>query len=89
MAKISAYVVSVNITILQFSQLVRKKDPDRYIHVEHGSKNINGGIEDYKLESECVTTVASERGGNRDHVLILYTYVSKVPPEMVTKDERV
>ena len=73
---------------LRFSQLVRKKDPDRYIYIEHGSKNRNGGVEDYKMESKCVTIVASEGGGNRDHVFILDTYLSKIPPEMVANNER-
>ena len=70
---------------LRFSQIVRKSDPDKYLYVEHGLKNRNGGIEDYKLESKCVTIVAINEGGNRDHVFILDTYHSKVPVEMIEK----
>ena len=40
------------------------------------------------MESKCVTIVASEGGGNRDHVFILDTYLSKIPPEMVANNER-
>ena len=29
---------------LRFSQIVRKTDPDRYLYIEHSSKNRNGGI---------------------------------------------
>ena len=72
---------------LRFSQVVRKTNPDN-IYVEHGSKNRNGGIEDYKLESKCVTIVSSEEGSDRDHVFILDKYFSKVPAEMIENDER-
>ena len=64
---------------------MRKKDPDSYIYIEYGSKNRNGGVENYKMESKCVTIVAS---GNRDHIFILDTYLSKGPPEMVANNER-
>ena len=70
---------------LRFSQIVRKSDPDRYLYIEHGSKNRNGGIKDYKLESKCVTIVATNEGGNRNHIFILDTYLSKVPVEMIEK----
>lgn len=73
---------------LHFSQIVRKTNPDRYLYIEHGSKNRNGGIEDYKLESKCVTIVATKEGGIRDHVFILDTYLSKIPTEMIEKNER-
>ena len=47
-----------------------------------------GGVEDCKMESKCVMIVASEGGGNRDHVFILDTYMSKVPSEMVANNKR-
>ena len=73
---------------LCFSQVVRKNWSWRYIYIEHGSKNRNGGIEDYKLESKCVTIVATKEGGNRDHVFILDTYLYKIPINMIEKNER-
>lgn len=79
MAKAFVFEVSVHYN-LRFSQAyVRKADLDRYLYIEHGSKT---EMEDYKLEFKCVTIIASEGGGNHDHVLILDTYLSKVPPEM-------
>lgn len=53
-----------------------------YMYIEHGSQYRNGEVEDYKMESKCVTIVSLEGGGNCDHVFILDTYLSKIPPEM-------
>ena len=41
---------------LCFEQLVRMKDPDRYTHYEHGSKNHSGGVAD-KSHGKIVTIV--------------------------------
>ena len=62
---------------LRMSQLVRAKDPDRYVYLEFGSKNHSGGVLDKQFSGKKVTIVDS--GEKFSHVALLDLYISKRP----------
>ena len=67
---------------LTFGQLVRYRDPDRYIYYEHGSKNYNGRVSD-DSDGKIVTILVSIP------ILIhmsLYYIFSKVPQHIIKPD---
>ena len=68
------------------SQLHRLYNPDRYIYKENASKNRQGGIAQMRLEHKSVTIVANPVVGERCHVFLLDTYISKLPPAAIEKD---
>ena len=56
------------------------------IYKENASKNRQGGIAQMRLEHKSVTIVANPVVGERCHVFLLDTYISKMPPAAVEKD---
>ena len=68
---------------LHFSQMVRNKNPDRYMYYEFSSKNYTGGITD-KSNGKSVTIV--DTGIRRSHVAILDLYFEKVPQANIESD---
>ena len=71
---------------LAVSQLKRLHDPERYLYTENASKNRPGGVGQLKLQHKSVSIVANPTVGNRCHVAVLDKYLSKLPPEAITKD---
>ena len=64
---------------LKISQLQRMTNPDRYVYVETGSKNKQGGINDIRQENKIVPMYANPSIGSRCHVHLLDVYLSKLP----------
>ena len=71
---------------LSVSQLKRLTDPDRYLYLEHSSKNRPGGVDQVKLDHKSVTIVANSSVGERCPVFILDKYISKLPNAAIEKE---
>ena len=65
---------------LKISQLIRKSNPDRYVYVETGSKNITGGLKQLNVKNKVVPVHASPADGERCVVFLLDSYLKKLPP---------
>ena len=68
------------------SQLLRSKQPDCYTYVEHGSKNINGGIDQLRVENKCVPCYAIPDKVPRCLVHLLDRYLDNLPKYAFEKD---
>ena len=66
---------------LRISQIQRYTNPDRYVYVEHGSKNRSGGISDFRNANKTVPIYANPSVKERCHVYLLDLYLSKLPPD--------
>ena len=72
---------------LKLSQFTRCSDPDNhYIYTENSSKNRQGGFAQLRIENKVVPIFANSSIGDRCHVHILDTYISKLPEEVKEKD---
>ena len=71
---------------LRFSQFVREENPPRYIYVECGSKNHSGGLSDVG-QNKMVPIYSIREAGERDHFFLLELYLSKIPLEMMERDQ--
>ena len=71
---------------LSVSQLKRLTDPDRYLYLEHSSKNRPGGVDRVKLDHKSVRIVANSSVGERCPVFILDKYISKLPNPAIEKE---
>lgn len=71
---------------LSVSQLKRLTDPDRYLYLEHSSKNRPGGVDQVKLDHKSVTIVANSSVSERCPVFILDKYISKLPNAAIEKE---
>lgn len=71
---------------LKISQLKRLQNPDRYVYTENASKNRTGGLKKMRVKNISVPIMAVPGAGTRCHVFILDTYLSKLSPEALEKD---
>lgn len=71
---------------LKISQIQRRTNPDRYIYVETGSKNRQGGLNDIYDNNKVVPIFSNASAGERCHVFLLDLYLSKLPPEARQSD---
>ena len=71
---------------LKISQLERLSNPDRYVYTENTSKNRYGGLKQMRVKNKLVPIVAVPECGERCHVYVLDTYLAKLPPEALEKD---
>ena len=71
---------------LKLSQLVREKEPDRYVYIENGSKNRSGGLWQLHVDNKIVPIYACDEAGDRCHVRLLDKYISKLSPKAIEKD---
>lgn len=71
---------------LKLSLLTRKTDPDRYIYIEHASKNRSSALRQIRVKNKIVLVIANAEAGIRCHVAILDLYLSKIPVSAVSKD---
>ena len=71
---------------LRLSQLVRVHDPDGYIYTEYASKNRTGGYLQLDVPNKTVPIYSTPSAGNRCHVFLLDTYISKLPTEATKLD---
>ena len=71
---------------LSVSQLKRLTNPDRYLCLEHSSKNRPGGVDQVKLDHKSVTIVANSSVGEMCPVFILDKYISKLPNAAIEKE---
>ena len=69
---------------LQISQLRCEYNPDRYLYVENGSKNISGAS--LKISNKVVPVYANSKKGSRCLVALLDKYLSKLPLLAFEKD---
>ena len=69
---------------LQLSQFTRFSD--HYLYTENASKNRQGGFVQLKVENKRVPIYANSDAGERCHVHILDTYISKLPDEVKQQD---
>ncbi len=51
-----------------------------------GSKNRSGGFRDLKVENKVVPVFANPSAGQRCHVFLIDTYLSKLPPKVREQD---
>ena len=66
---------------LRFSQLIRSDDGQQYTYIEHGSKNHSGSLAD-DTDNKVVPIRRVPGAGERDHVMILDIYLSRVPQNL-------
>ena len=71
---------------LKISQLKRLNNPNRYVYTENSSKNCYGGVKQLHVKNKSVPIVAVPELGRRCHVFILDTYLQKLPPEAMQRD---
>ena len=67
-------------------QLQRLRNPDRYVYTENASKNRYGGLKQMRVKNKSVPILAVPESGSRCHVYILDTYLGKLSPEALEKD---
>ena len=70
---------------LKISQLKRLKNPDRYVYTENAS-NRCGGLKQMRVQNKTDPIIAVPESGNRCHVFILDTYLGKLSPEAIERD---
>ena len=71
---------------LKISQLQRLRNPDRYVYTENASKNRYGGLKQMRVKNKSVPILAVPESGSRCHVYILDTYLGKLSPEALEKE---
>ena len=72
---------------LKLSQFTCCSEPDHhYIYTENSSKNRQGGFAQLRVENKVVPIFANSSAGDRCHVHILDTYISKLPEEVKGRD---
>ena len=68
---------------MKLSQLQWSADPDQYLYTENRSKNHSGRLSERSVASKRVPIVSTyEQVGERCHVYLLDTYISKMPKEL-------
>ena len=64
---------------LKPSQFSWCTDPDRFVYVEHGSKNQSGSLKQIHVENKVVPVYCNPAAGERDLAWLLDFYLSKLP----------
>ena len=71
---------------LKIGQFKRLQNPDRYVYTENASKNRTEGLKQMRVKNKSVPIMAVPESGTRCHVFILDTYLGKLSPEAIEKD---
>ena len=71
---------------LKLSQFTRLHNPERYVYMEHDSKNQNGGFYQLHVENKLVPTFKNPEAGCRCLILLLDLYIETLPPIANTQD---
>ena len=71
-AKICCLRVGKEQCVLKPSQFQRLTNPDRYIYIEHGSKNRNGGFYQLHVENKSVSIFKNDSCELLEHLKCLF-----------------